>query len=271
MAKNFSNELSKKESIFLSFAGFTVKVTFQPTELTVLKESLANTLRHFWLNKGYISKKRKADFEVIFVSDEKTEILVRGKKHYYLISERDFKNKKIYCSYYIGPGEFEIVLREITRFLVKKNGFLLHASSVLNKNKLLVFLARSGGGKTTAANMISSFKGSRKFSDDSLVVKKEKGKWVFYSTPFVEKNKIFKKSFCKSAKMFILKKNNKAAIKKSEGQKNLKFILAQIWLREKQVDKDLLRLAMEFAHDNDFYILQTSLQREKMRKVVNEA
>lgn len=65
--------------------------------------------------------------------------------------------------------------------LTGRNGFLLHAATVIRNGKAYVFTGRSGAGKSTLASL--SPKGSV-LTDEISLLRRENDEWRAYGTPF---------------------------------------------------------------------------------------
>lgn len=264
------------QTLYIQVAGFVIRLVFEPTESVFFKRKFLKGVQEIWGKGGFLrATTKKADFEIRFVRDaSQIEILQkeRGTKHYYLTFQRDFGSRKVSTFYYIGTPALQMLLREILAFLVSKDGFLLHASSCLDESgNLFVFLAPSGGGKTTVADLLSKLSGFVKFSDDMLIVRKVRNKWVFFSPPFVEKDDLPTKRKTEAAKIFFVRKSNSASEEKiSDKRKILKLVLKQLWLRSGEIERKTLSTAISFASENDFYMLKSSLSTEEMQRVLDE-
>mgnify|MGYP001036806958 CR=1 FL=1 len=210
---------TKKEEIFVNIAGFVVKISLFPTEQKYLKESVHSQIKGVWQDGGFFTKKEKrADFEIVFREPNNKIYLIqkeKGKKHYYLVFERDFKKRIVKTHYFTSIAHLNMIVREIVVYLLRGLGFLVHASALIDKKgNFYVFMAKSGGGKTTVADTISKNSYFEKVADDSLIVKKQNGEWYFYSSPFIEKDELPIHSWSKKAKIFFVKKGKKAKVVK---------------------------------------------------------
>jgi len=261
---------------FLKIAGFIVKIVCEPTEQVFFKHKLIEAIQQVWSKGGFLGKTSKTwDFEIRFVSQANRMRIIQkegGKKHYYLTFQRDFTSRKVIAFYYTSLPTFQMLLREIMAFLLLRDGFLLHASSCQDKKgNLKAFLAPSGGGKTTIADLISKTKTFVKFSDDILLIRKVKGEWFFFSPPFVEKEMLPTKRKAKNIEIFFIKKSKNPSKEKLDGNdKILRFILKQVWVRKEKLEKQTLANVMAFVAENEFYQLRTVLDLKKMRKVLYE-
>jgi hypothetical protein len=279
MKKNsFSDrEIAEKtQEFFLEVAGFAIKMVLEPSEQIFFKHKLIEAIQQVWGKGSFLGKTSKTwDFEIRFVSRANRMRIIqkeRGKKHYYLTFQRDFTSRKVIAFYHTSLPAFQMLLREIMAFLLLRDGFLLHASSCQDgKGNLKIFLAPSGGGKTTTANLISKTKTFVKFSDDILLIRKVKGKWLFFSPPFVEKEMLPTKREAKNIEIFFIKKSKSPSKEKlDENDKILRFMLKQIWIRKEKLEKQTLANVMAFVVENEFYQLRTVLVLKEMQKVLYE-
>ncbi len=274
----FSNSRLEKDTqaFFLKSAGFVIKLTFKSTERLFLKRKLIEDILEIWVDGGFIELSAETfDFEIVFCSKDMGVELIQkngGKKDYYLAFERDFAKSRVYTSYHISFAQLQIIIKEILSFLMRSDGFIIHGSACLNREgKLHIFLAKTGGGKTTIANLVSKSRKYVKFCDDSLLVREIADKWYYFSPPYIEKGVLPRRMKVDNARIYFIKKG-KIPSKKIFSNKDdiLKLILEQLWLRFVEVDKQTLRLAMEFVKDNQFYLFTTTLNREGMIKIINE-
>ncbi len=268
--------LRTTQFFYLKSAGFVIRLVCEPTEQVFFKHKLIEGIQEIWGRGGFLEKTSKTwDFEIRFVSQANRMRIIQkegGKKHYYLTFQRDFTSRKVIAFYYTSLPIFQMLLREIMAFLLLRDGFLLHASSCQDKKgNLKAFLAPSGGGKTTIADLISKTKTFVKFSDDILLIRKVKGEWFFFSPPFVEKEMLPTKRKAKNIEIFFIKKSKSPSKEKlDENDKILGFILKQVWVRKEKLEKQTLANVMAFVAENEFYQLRAVLDLKEMRKVLYE-
>lgn len=257
---------TKKKEIYLNIAGFNIKISLLPTELVYLKQVIEEQIERVWLEGGFGTKKKnKVDFEIIVNDFEGTLQIVpkeKNKKHFYLTFERDFKERKIKSPYFVSIAALNRALKEIIVYLLSGEGFLLHASAVMDKKgEFYIFMAKSGGGKSTLANILSEDESFDKVADDTLIVRKIDKEWVYYSSPLIEKDELPGYAWTKKAKIFFVKKGKKAKAKKTT-KDMLKILLEQLWLMYDKVEEDTLKTAVAFSEDNEFFELTSNLKRK---------
>lgn len=266
----------KPQTICLEAAGLTISLVFEPCEQIFFKQRLFDAIG-FWRKAGFIKKSsKKSDFQIIFRQDDKNSVEIHQKdnKHYYLTFVRDFEKRRVETYYHIGLIELQILLKEVFAFLLEKNnGFMLHASGVIGEKKnLKLFMAKTGGGKTTVSNLLAGSRKYKKFCDDVVVVKKIGKKWNYFSPPFVEKTHISTKTRASKAKLYFVKKSKKASVKPVNNKSaTTKRFLEQVWFREETVGPKGLSLVLEFIENNDFYLLNSVLNTSRLKGVLNEA
>ena len=269
------NLKEKEQLLFIKIAGFVIKIVLQPTEKIYYKRRIIEEINNIWGNGGFIKKRgRKSDFEIIFCSKENEFELLskkKDKKHYYLTFERDFAKKKVFTFYSASFLQLQLIIKEIVSCLLANNGFIIHGSSCLDKmGKLHIFLAAAGGGKTTISNLLEG-EGFTKFSDDSLIIRKVKDKWGFYSPPYIEKIYLPIKRETSDARLYFLEKAKKESKRKiAKKDKLVKLVLEQIWLVSEKVNKKLLKNVLEFVNENDFWRLNATLNAKRMKGVIYE-
>jgi len=268
---------TKTQHYLLKTAGFVIKIILEPTEQIIFKRNMIQSIIDTWGAEGFLktTSSAKIDFEIKFEPTAGTMGILekrKGRDHYYLAVRRNIPSKQIIVYYFTSLPTLQILLKEILSFLVEKDGFLLHASSCQDKNgKLKLFVASSGGGKTTTANSLAKGNVCLKFGDDIVIVRKIKGRWFYFSPPFIEKDALPTKRQASKAEIYFIKKT-KTASKKVLANKGivLKEILKQIWVSSEKLEKVTLINAISFVMENKFYLLGATLNVKAIQKLVYE-
>lgn len=141
---------------------------------------------------------------------------------------------------------FDSLLRIILSFiLLKKKGFLLHSSGILEGKNGYVFCGVSGSGKST----ISKFAGSRSIMSDELLVLRQNGsKWCVFSTPFNGEMKQKTRFLTGSVKkMFFLNKSRNLSEEILNNNNALKKLLRNILFFAK--DKENISRIFGLSHE----------------------
>lgn len=127
-----------------------------------------------YLQEEYFCSKgnKRPAFYLTIQEDNKTFQLVGKNKKIYTFSKKRIRSWRD-LDYLVNSY--------IAHKLLRENTILLHGSSVVAHRRGFVFIGPSGIGKTT---VIQKVRKSMVLSDDTAVVKKERGKYYLYSSPF---------------------------------------------------------------------------------------
>lgn len=98
-----------------------------------------------------------------------------------LRAEGDLKIGKVAVQAVRGFGLGDFLRAFISVVLIKRNGFLVHSSGVVEKGNAYLFLGPSGSGKTTVARL--SY-GRDVLSDETIAFSRKNGHWKAFATPF---------------------------------------------------------------------------------------
>ncbi len=168
--------------------------------ITSNKKQVYQIKRHFQTKSG----KSHPD-KILYIQP------IEGEKGYYFSARGN--NQVIF--YYPSKNnnyDFLYCLRCVIAASFIDNGLIyMHASAVLKNNKIVLFMGKSGSGKSTAARL------SRReiFSEDEVFIRIEKQGFVVYSSPFEkDKLKAFKGNGYLLDTIYTLKKSKKPQIKK---------------------------------------------------------
>ena len=173
----------------------------------------------------------------------------------FINTEGDLKKGefKVLATPGFGLGDF---LRTLTSLiLLERNGFLLHASGVIDKEKAYVFCGPSESGKTTIAELAN---GRDVLSDETIAVSKRNDSCYAYATPFfgkLRKQEINTNAEIKS--LFFIHKSNTFYHKTLNRKEAVMRIFPEIILRaiNTQTTGQLLDIIGEFCKSIPCYDL----------------
>lgn len=173
----------------------------------------------------------------------------------------DKKEKKAEGKISESIHSFENLLRLIiSRFIVDRNGFLIHSSGVVSGKNGYIFFGRSGAGKTT---LTSKFPKNKILSDEIIGVRKNNaGGWLIYSTPFWGELKLPTTNIkAKVKKVFYLTQGKELKIQHISKPLLLRSLLKCIISYDANfiLTPKLLKLATDFVRQNKTGILSFSL------------
>lgn len=261
-------------SFYLKIAGITIAFKLHPTNVTGVAEKFFEKEIKYFYGGFLIKNPKKVDYYVDFIQKNTLEVLSKtNKKSVYIILYREISKRKIESYYHLSGDQFEILIRTIIqKFISKEGGIILHASSSEVKNRAQIFLGKSGTGKSTIVRILEKY--SKPLSDDSIILKKDTKSFIFYQTPFTEKNPNIKKSLAKYdlGNFFILKKSNTNYVKKITGSKAIFNHLLKQLLTEKEDSGLQVNTLSELASKIDsIYYLYFSLKNPReVLKLIND-
>lgn len=216
--KHMAKKTSQGKVINLRLANFDILLQFNPWDGKFEKERIIRAIRTYF--RGFITNvpTKKPDYTIQFTGRSAIEVYRKRQKqkrinliNYY----EDYSDKTIITFYFISLSMFQNILQFLLhRLLAEKKGCFLHASSVKVKKEAYLFLAPSGGGKSTIMRMLKDT--FTPLGDDSAIIRLIKNKYFFYQTPFIEKEYWLRKDKegYPVGKIFFLNKANQVYVKK---------------------------------------------------------
>jgi hypothetical protein len=254
------------ESINLNIAGFNIGINFQPIDNVYMRETFIKAIKNDYA--GFVTKNNdKVDFAINFIEAEDTEMIYREKQKSYYFETLRFKgNNSVETFYRVGPAQFTLIFKQLLlRILERKDAFMLHTSSVRIGKYAYLFMAHSGGGKsTTMKNLSYKYKS---IADDSVIIRRENGKYYLYQTPMIEKEWWIKKNSQKYeiGALYFLKKALVYEERPFENKREMLVYLMDQLLISDRDNKKQAKLIMRFAKEFDrFKLLYLGKDREKL-------
>lgn len=234
------------DKIVLKIGGFYILIKFTKIEL----ENIRGRFIHYLIKRyqGFIlsKKPKKIDYKVTFIYTRRTRSLTSLTGKHVFVSLFDKISKySLITFYHISFLQFDILLTHILQELLAENkGFIIHASAVLKGRKIGLFLGKSGAGKSTAVQLLS--KAYEPIADDSGIIKQEKGEYMFYQMPLVDKNRqIIKqpKGFPLGWVYFLHKSKFYGIDPLENKEKIIQKLSAQLYSEKEDVKKQIIFLS----------------------------
>lgn len=97
-------------------------------------------------------------------------------------------------------------LMAIERLLMPFNRVIIHASAVIWKNQAYIFVAPSGGGKSTQAELWEAC-GAEVLNGDKVILMQEDNVWYACGSPVAGSSGIYKNMSAPLATIFVIQKN----------------------------------------------------------------
>ncbi|PIS09488.1 hypothetical protein COT75_01305 [Candidatus Beckwithbacteria bacterium CG10_big_fil_rev_8_21_14_0_10_34_10] len=126
-------------------------------------------------NEEYLTKKNKYK---IFLNINNKPKIREEKNNFYL----DYHSPKIFFTGF--NDRFRSIFSKI---LVNERGLLLHGSCLVKNSKSYIFIGKEGAGKSTIRKICSQLVC---LGDDTAVVRRIKGQWFSFGSPFYQKTNL---------------------------------------------------------------------------------
>lgn len=163
------------------------------------------------------------------------------------------KHGTVRCIDHLGLNSFLRFVYSI--ILLKEDGFLVHASSLIRNGKGYLFPGKSGVGKTTITQLSND---SKLLTDDISLIKKVNGKFIAFSTPFWGELKLGVENMSTPINNILFPIQDKKNYLEKLGTLNaLQMLLTNIlfFANNKTFSEQLFELSYDFVNSAEAYEL----------------
>lgn len=257
------NILLDLTAVYIKIGGCAIKIIFKKYKNPFVKERIFK-LRLINSFKQFISTPiAHPHFELLITGSITYQIFSKNNNNYISYCIRVSPNK-FQTFYHISEEQLMYIIRGMCQqYLTSNSGCFLHASAIGYKNKVVIFLGKSGAGKSTIIRMLKNL--MTPIADDMLIVKKEKAKYVVYQTPFPETNKYHPENMKFDLMGCIfLRKSQKNSLKKIKIEPDK--LHQQLFSTPDNIAKQLM-FVEKFADEIHSYQLDFNLKGEEELKL----
>lgn len=252
-------------NIYLSIGEVKFTISYKKKEVKFFQPLINDiyTNYKFFLKPSF--DKKKSNFFINISHVNKISLHV-GKDGYNSVVLFKKKSDNVFETYsYISFVQLTtIVLRGVRSILDKNSGFILHASANIINNKAVIFLGRSGAGKSTIARLLRD--SYPIIADDNIIIRYIKGTYYVFQSPLLQKfpRNEFKKPI-EISKIYFLKKSNSCSSKVITDKSVIfKKMLEYLWV-EKDTLSTSAKIMQQFnEHFASFYLLRFPNNKEKV-------
>lgn len=172
--------------LFLELAGFTFEIHYQTKHKEFLKTLLTEIRKHY--GKLIVSPSKKVDCVIELEYVNLISLEEMHDKFHYILLYREIAFNHYETFSYITITQFSFLIsRIIKNILISHNGFIIHASGNLIDGKAVLFLGKSGAGKSTISNLLSSKFPS--LADDNIIIRKLRAQYFVFQSPMLQNEK----------------------------------------------------------------------------------
>ncbi len=256
------------DTIYLSIAGLYIKVVFEPLKIAFFRNRIIRKIKSIY--RGFILSHipTKSDI-VIHLTEPYHHFItkkIKGEDYYFSYLFKTQNENTLYTTYDINLHQFShLVLNTIQKKLGHDSGFLLHSSASNVKNNAFLFTGPSGAGKSTIISLLNSTFPA--LSDDLSIIKKEGNDFVYYQTPFIEKNEWIKKSkkMYTIGKLFFIRKSKEFKVRKIKSKKIVIYELTkQLRIENRTLNSSVSNLLSFIQNFDEYYVLYFAKDRKKL-------
>lgn len=260
------------DNIVLRIAGFNITINLGDSlDYPFSKKKLSDDINKYL--KGFIHPEEKAsDFKINIKQEISNDVIYKKKEKSFYFKIFEIKKKQINCNYEISFSQISFIIRYIIlQLLSENNGFLMHGSAVAINDKAYVFTGPSGAGKSTTMKMLNAKYPA--LADDSVIIKRENGKYYLYQTPIIEKESWVDK---KSEKhqiggIFFLNKSKNFKTEKIINKKEIiAKLIRQLFVNQDQAKKHVSSMIGFVKKFEQFKILSFSKNQKKLLEFVSK-
>jgi hypothetical protein len=262
----------KITKLILNIAGFHIRIDFYRKEESKEYESqFIENVRDYYKNFIIDSIPGQLDYIIKVIYRHQFSVTVNQQKKIVAINlYRQINSKTLETYYHVSGSQFQIIIRQITHILLAKNqGFILHASASKVNDKAVIFLGKSGAGKSTTMTLLSST--FTPLGDDSIIIKKEENQFYCYSSSAIEKNAWFLKDYQRNklgAICFIKKSADCKTTKINNNQVILDKMSKQLFSEKEDLTVQMKSLLNFIKVHNQIYQLEVSLKKKDYLKEI---
>ena len=123
----------------------------------------------------------------------------------YYHAEGNFSKGKVEASMVPGFSGSGLLRTLLALFLLREEGFLLHAAGLTEGDKAYVFCGPTQSGKTTIASQLAN--GHTVLNDETIAIRRMRSGYMAYSTPFPgDLNRVFVNQGARMESLFFIRK-----------------------------------------------------------------
>lgn len=255
-------------NIHLEIAGynFTIKyksedAKFFPTLISEIKTIYSN----FVVKKHTL---RKQSVTIFIHHSNKVSLDVKQEKYNSILLFQKISNSYYETYSHISIAQLSIIILRIIRAkLHKEGGFLLHASASYINGEAIVFLGKSGAGKSTIVRFLSDT--NPIIADDNIIIRKLNNQYFVFQSPLLQKfpMNIFKQPIPLS-KIYFLKQDTICTEKQIVQNSTIfRVLLEHLWTEKDSLKVSAAAIQQFYSKFDSFYELRFTNKKKQVEEL----
>ncbi len=260
-------------TIYLNISDFYIKISFLKPKFTLfLRDKLQREIMTLFRDFVTLHKPQTIHYEIEFKESNTIGYIGRknAKVKYISLFEQVSKSK-IRTYYSISTSQFHFILKEVITELLMHKGFFQHASGIIHNDKVILFVGKSGAGKSTISSFLNE--SYTPFNDDLVLVQEQENRYMCFQTPLWERNWWYRKHNQKYplGAIFFLVKASQCSIKPIKSkQQVLNLILSDLSYDREHINKKMYIFLKFISTFNNFYYLYFPKNKDEVKKYFKE-
>lgn len=166
----------------------------------------------------------------------------------------------------------ELLMIGFYSYVSSQSTLLLHASAVCCKEKAIAFVAASGTGKTTQAELWERYAEADILNGDKVFLKKEDGGIIAWGSPWNGSSSYAKNEGAKLAAIIVLEQAEENRIRKLSGMEVLEKVVPHVFFPnwDRECEEKVFEFLDEVLGSTDVYLLSCRPDEDAVRLVEKE-
>ena len=261
----------KELTFFINVGNLVISIDISKVTDDPVRNVLHQQLTTYYSSELVPKPKSPPDFTIYFIAEEeyrfvKEDTLNNGIR--YFLETFVLNEHEAYVHYHTGIAQYQFFLKMILQSLLGRHqGFILHASAIIDGDNAHLFLGPNGIGKSTIVENISS--SFTPFADDMVIVRKRKKIWEAHQLPLEKKRYNAPAMHGKRVRTLCYLQQSKASKMTSLSPVTASKKLLEQLIKNGATEQNIKAL-LSFLPDVDHFLFETLLdtQVSDVRKLV---
>ena len=193
-----------------------------------------------------------------------------GNPPYAFVSRKFLQSGRLVCEYLPGNEEYMdyarnlFTLMDIEATLLPFGALILHSSLIRYRGLGIMFVAPSGTGKSTQAELWERFNGAEILNGDRAAVRERGGVWTAYGLPYAGTSGIYRNESAPLQAVVALRQAKENRIRRIAGAEAFRYLYPETMIHrwDKQFEGRASDLLLKLMEDVPVFLLECRPDRE---------